>query len=100
MNSLELSAWKLFKQVVHNLLGSKKSENYADVVQEILIPYQKLGCRISLKILFLHSNLEFFPDNLGDGNDERGERSHKDISDIKARHQGKPNDRMMGDYCW
>ena len=37
MNSQELSAWKLFKQVVHNFLGSKRSENYADVVQEMLI---------------------------------------------------------------
>ena len=32
LNSLELGAWKSFKKVIHNFFGSKKSENYADVV--------------------------------------------------------------------
>ena len=58
--SLELCAWKSFKQVVHNFLGCKKNENYAQIVQEMLIAYQKLGCRMSLKIHFLHSHLDFF----------------------------------------
>ena len=100
LNSLELCAWKSFKQVVHNFLGCKKSENYAHIVQEMLIAYQKLGCRMSLKIHFLHSHLDFFPDNLGDVSDEQGERFHKDILIIETRYQGKLNDRMMGDYCW
>ena len=61
---------------------------------------QDLGCRMSLKINFLHSHLDFFPDNLGDVSDEHGERFHQDISVIEKRYQGKPNERMMGDYCW
>ena len=100
MNILELSAWKLFKQVVQSFLGNKKSENYDDVVQKMLIAYQKLGCRMSLKIHFLHLHLEFFPDNLGDLSNEYGKRFHQDISKIEIHYQGKPNDRMMGDYCW
>ena len=60
MNSLELCAWKLFKQAVHNFLGSKRIENYADIVQEALIERQKLECRVPLKIHFLHSHLDFF----------------------------------------
>ena len=65
---------------------------------------------MSLKIHFLHSHLDFFPDNLGDVSDEEGERFHQDISVIVvivktfqlslSRYQGKLNDRMMGDYCW
>ena len=55
---------------------------------------------MSLKIHFLHSRSEFFPDNLGDVSDKHGERFHEDISDIEIRYQGKPNDRKMGDYCW
>ena len=117
INSLGLSAWKLFKKVVYNFLGSKKSENYADVVQEMLIAYQKLGCRMSLKIHFLHSHLDFFAKNLEVVSDEHGKRFYQDISDIETRffififycyqgntffycYQGKPNDRMMGDYSW
>ena len=96
MNNLESSAWKLFKQVVHNFLGSKKSENYADVVQEMLIAYQKLGCHMSLKIHLLHLHLNFFLlDNLGDVSDEHGERFYQDIFDTETCYQGKPNNRMI-----
>ena len=66
----------------------------------MLQAYQDLGCRTSLKIQFLHSHLDFFPDNLGDVSDEHGERFHQDISVIEKRYQVKPNERMMGDYCW
>ena len=44
---------------------------------------------MSLKIHFLHSHLDFFPDNLGDVSDEQGERFHQDISVIEIRYQGK-----------
>ena len=100
LNSLKLSAWKSFKQVANNFLGNKRSENYADIAQKMLIAYQKLGCRMSLKIHFLHAHLDFFPENLGDVSNEHGERFHQDISTVETRYQGKPNDRMMGDYCW
>ena len=86
--------------MVRNFPGSKKSKNYADVMQEMLIAYRKLECCMSLKIHFLHLNLDFFPDNLGDVSDERGERFHQDISDIETCYQGKPKDRIMGGYCW
>ena len=66
----------------------------------MLIAYQKLGCHMSLKIHFLHSHLDFFPDNVGDVNDERGERFHQDITEIETLYQGKPSDRMMCNYCW
>ena len=58
MNSLEWSAWKLFKQVVHNFLGSKKSENYVDDMQEMLI----LKVRVSnvVKDTFLLLTLGLF----------------------------------------
>ena len=55
---------------------------------------------MSLKIHFLHSHLDLFSDDLGDVNDdEHGERFHHDISDIEIRCEGKPNDRMMDNYC-
>ncbi|UYV68012.1 Transposase [Cordylochernes scorpioides] len=42
---------------------------------------------MSLKIHFLHSHLDFFPDNLGAVSDEHGERFHQDISSMEKRYQ-------------
>ncbi|UYV67906.1 hypothetical protein LAZ67_5002464 [Cordylochernes scorpioides] len=59
-----------------------------------------LGCNMSLKIHFLHSHLDFFPDNLGAVSDEHGERFHQDISSMEKRYQGKWSPAMLADYCW
>ncbi|GBN35972.1 hypothetical protein AVEN_248117-1 [Araneus ventricosus] len=55
---------------------------------------------MSLKIHFLHSHLEFDPENLGPVSDEHGERFHQDISNMGARYQGKWNPKMLADYFW
>ncbi|UYV69180.1 hypothetical protein LAZ67_6002670 [Cordylochernes scorpioides] len=55
---------------------------------------------MSLKIHFLHSQLDFFPDNLGAVSDEHGERFHQDISSMEKRYQGKWSPGMLADYCW
>lgn len=55
---------------------------------------------MSLKIHFLNSHLDFFPDNLGDFSEEQGERFHQDIKVMERRYQGHWNTSMMGDYCW
>ncbi|GBM49431.1 Acetylcholinesterase-1 [Araneus ventricosus] len=59
-----------------------------------------MGCNMSLKIHFLHSHLEFFPENLGSVSDEHGELFHQDISNMGVRYQGKWNTKMLADYCW
>jgi hypothetical protein len=41
--------------------------------------YRILGCNMSIKIIFLYSHLNKFPENLGDVNLEQGERFHQDI---------------------
>jgi len=38
--------------------------------------FGKLGCLINLKLHFLHSHLDYFPENLGDYSEEQGERFH------------------------
>jgi len=52
---------------------------------------------MSLKIHFLDSHLDFFPDNLGAVSDER---FHQDISALEKRYQGQRNARMLCDYRW
>jgi hypothetical protein len=100
LNPLELAAWDAFVLVVQNFLGNQRAENYTALVNSMLTAYQRLGCRMSLKIHFLHSHLDFFPTNLGDVSDEHGERFHQDISVMETRYQGRCNPSMMGDYCW
>ena len=100
LNSTELDAWKSFKQVVDNFLGKYKAENFVEIVENLLQAYQRLGCRMSLKLHFLHAHLDFFPPNLGAVSDEHGERFHQDIAVIESRYKGKSNASMMGDYCW
>ena len=55
---------------------------------------------MSLKIHFLHSHSDFFPENCGAVSDEHGERFHRDISSMEKRYQGKWNCVMRADYCW
>lgn len=100
LNTRELAAWDSFVLVAQNFLGNHRADNYADLVANMLTAYHQLGCRMSLKIHFLHSHLDFFPPNLGDVSDEHGERFHQDISAMESRYQGRCNPNMMGDYCW
>ncbi|UYV68272.1 KDM2A [Cordylochernes scorpioides] len=54
-------------------------------------PHLALGCNMSLKIHFLHSHLDFFPDNLSAVSDEHGERFHQAISSMEKRVVMKSN---------
>ncbi|UYV84372.1 hypothetical protein LAZ67_X001961 [Cordylochernes scorpioides] len=87
LNEVEAVAWHSFRNVCNNFLGSVKVENYKDIVNDLLLFYKALGCNLSLKIHFLHSHLDFFPDNLGAVSDEHGERFHQDISSMEKRYQ-------------
>ena len=54
---------------------------------------------MSLKIHFLHSHLDFFPENCGAVSDEHEKHFHQDISSMEKRYQGKWNWAMLADYC-
>ncbi|UYV73514.1 hypothetical protein LAZ67_10003899 [Cordylochernes scorpioides] len=87
LNEVEAAAWNSFRKVCKIFLGSVKVENYRDIVNDLLLSYKALGCNMSLKIHFLHSHLDFFPDNLGAVSDEHGERFNQDISSMEKRYQ-------------
>jgi len=59
-----------------------------------------MGCNISLKIHFLGSHLDFFPENLGEVSDEHSERFNQDIMAMEKRYQGKWTSSMLAYYCW
>ena len=100
MNEVELKAWTSFVAVIENFLDNHKSENYMEVVNEMLNSFESLGCNMSIKVHYLHSHLECFPENLVDFCEEQGKRFHQDIKTLENRYQGKCDMHMMADYCW
>ncbi|KAJ4430731.1 hypothetical protein ANN_19322 [Periplaneta americana] len=72
----ERAAWIPFKEVVLNFLSNHRSENYEELVQNLLLAYETMGCNMSLK---MHSHLDFFPENCGDFSDEHGEHFQQEI---------------------
>ena len=70
-------------------LLSSKDGNYIKIGNKLLKKYRHLGYHMSLKFHFLHSHLDFFPDNCGAVSDEHGERFHQDISVLGRRYREK-----------
>nr|CAH7728148.1 unnamed protein product [Callosobruchus chinensis] len=62
--------------------------------------FKALGCNMSIKLHYLDSHLDRFPENLGDMSEEQGERFHQDIKIMEDRYQGRWDIHMMADYCW
>ena len=95
LNETERNAWLSFKRIYMDFLGNHKAVNCQDVVQDLLTLYKAMGCNMSLKIHFLESHLDFFPENLDKVSDEHCERFHQDILAMEKRYQGKWTSR-----CW
>lgn len=100
LNPVELSAWLSLKSVIANFLGNKRSLQYQNTVDELMENFNKLGARMSVKMHFLHSHLDYFPENCGDYSEEQGERFHQDISIMEERYQGRWDVNFLADYCW
>ena len=62
--------------------------------------YQKLKCSMSLKLHFMDSHVEYFPENRGDYSKEQGERLRQDIKVMQQQYQGRENKNIMVDHCW
>jgi hypothetical protein len=41
---------------------------------------------MSLKVHFLHSHLDFFPENVGEVSDKQGKHFHQDIKSMEHRY--------------
>ena len=48
-----------------------------------------MDCRMSVKLHFLCSHLDFFQKNLGDFSEEHGERFHQNIEPMERRYKGR-----------
>jgi len=54
---------------------------------------------MSVKVHFLHSHVNYFPENLEAMIEEQGESFHQDIKTIE-KIPGMLNINMSADYCW
>ena len=59
-----------------------------------------MGCRMSVKLHFLCSHLDFFQENLDDFSEEHGERFYQDIEPMERRYKSHWDSAMMGGYIW
>ena len=86
-------------KVVENFFGNKKASNYKELVANLLSSFEDIGAKMSIKVHFLRSHLDRFPENLGALSDEQGERFHQDIKEIEEWYQGRWDAVMLADYC-
>lgn len=86
--------------MAQNFLGNTKSPEYKQIVTKMITDFRTLGCLMKLKLHFLHSHLDKFPDKLGDFSEEQGERFHQDMKVMETRYQGRWDKNMMADFCW
>ena len=89
MNDTEKNACNAFVKVTKEFLGNKKSENYIEIVNNLMDKLQRLKINMSIKVHLLFNHLEDFPENLGAVSDEQGERFHQDIRVMEVRYQGR-----------
>ena len=96
-NPAEFSAWTALTNVVKFFLGKTKAPNYKGLVETLFTSLHQLGANMSIKLHFLHRHLACLPENLGDVNDEQGERFHQDISDMEVRYQSRWDATILAD---
>ena len=85
VNEVELAAWLSLVEVVKNFLANYRADNYKGIVNNMLGNFTILGINMRIKVHFLHSHLDRFPENLGGVSDEKAERFHQDIKTMEER---------------
>jgi hypothetical protein len=89
MQDNEKEVWNAFRDVVLKFLGNQKDPNFRRIVRKMLTMFKDLGCSMSLKVHFLASHLDYYPENLGAISEEQGERLHQDIQGNGMKVSGK-----------
>ena len=100
MTAVENAAWCSYVSVVREFLGNTKASNYQYLVDLMLRNFQALHARMSIKLHYLFSHLDYFPESLGDVSKEQGEQFHQDIKIMQERYHNRWDAHMMSDYCW
>lgn len=70
------------------LVKRNKGATYKELIKNLLEQHHLLSYRISVKLNYLHSHLDFFKSDLGDVSEECEERYHMNIEAKEKRYQG------------
>ena len=62
----ERTAWCSYASEIPEFLGNAKASNYRNLVDVMLQNFQVPGARMSIKLHYLFSHLDYFPENFGD----------------------------------
>lgn len=76
MNAVAARAWEAFSGVIKNFLRNWKVDSYTEIVEEQILNFISLGCKMSIKLHYLYGHLSDFPENLSDVSEEQDERLH------------------------
>ena len=76
-------AWVTLKDIIKYFLCNQRSNNYFEMISELLHCLEELGARMSIKIQFLSTHLNYFPNNCGDYSEKQGDRFHQDIATME-----------------
>ena len=63
MNPNEFRACISLKSIIMNFLGNYHSVEYEIVMNKLMLNYQHLGSRMSKKMHFINSHIDYFPNN-------------------------------------
>ena len=69
--AVERRAWKSFAPAADGLLGNHKADSFREIVEELVDAYEKVGCRMSLKLNVLHSHVDELKDNMDNHSEEQ-----------------------------
>ena len=61
MTVAERAAWCSYVSVIRDFLGNTKASNYRNLVDVMLQNFQALDARMSIKLHYLYSHLDYFP---------------------------------------
>lgn len=100
MNRRERLAWQACVDVQRNLLGNHKAPDYEEKARNLVRRFFEIGGNMSVKLHFIASHIDEFPDNCGDYSEEMGERFHQDLKTMEDRYKGRWDVAMLADYCW
>ena len=87
LSEADLFAWYSLKSVIKNFLGNHWSVEYEKETEELLKSVNQPGARMTVKLNFLRSHLDYFSKNCGDLNQEQDERFHQNIYIMEERYQ-------------
>jgi hypothetical protein len=76
VNHFEKQAWQSFRNIVEYFLGNTRRPDYKDIVINVLGHFKNLGSNMSLKLHFLQSHFNYFPQNRSSVSEEYCERFH------------------------